>query len=80
MLSELCEDLTPSAAAAFWVAALAGAAAVVEGPNWLYVSLVIAASCISAWILLQIVRLYWHDFLGRLLSKAQHSKHTPPSS
>jgi hypothetical protein len=75
-IGELWEDLTPWPAAAFWVAVLGGAVAVVEGPKWLYVSLVIVASCISAWILLRILRFYWRDFLRSLLSKTQHSNQT----
>jgi hypothetical protein len=60
-------------AAAFWLAVLAGAIAVTEGPKWLYASLVFAASCISAWTLLQIVRLYWGELLGWLLSRTRQS-------
>jgi hypothetical protein len=68
--------LTPWIAVAFWLAVLAGAIAVIQGPKWLYVTLVIAASCISGWTLLQIVRVYWGELLGRLLSKARESNWT----
>jgi len=52
----------------------------VKGSTWLYVSLVIAASCVSAWILLQMVRLCWHDFLAWLLSKTGSSCSPSPSA
>jgi len=59
---------------------LAVAVAVVKGPTWLYVSLVIVASCVSAWIVLQMARLYWPDFLAWLLSKTGSSYSPSPSA
>jgi hypothetical protein len=53
---------------------------VVKGPTWLHVSLVIAASCVSAWIPLQMVQLYWRDFLAWLLSETGPSCSPSPSA
>jgi hypothetical protein len=73
-LRKLWEDgLSGWVAVSFWLAVLAGAIAVTQGPKWLYVSLVIAASCISAWTLVQIVRLYWGELLDWLFSKTRQS-------
>src|SRR5215469_5204440 len=79
-LRDLWEDLSRWAAQAFWIAVLAGAVAVAKGPTWLYASRVITASCVSAWILLQMVRLYWHDCLAWLLSKTGSSCSPSPSA
>lgn len=76
-LHELWGDLSAWAAVAFWVAVLAGAVAAVEGPRWLYVSLVIATSGISVWILLSLARLYWHDFLAWLVSSKPNTQIKP---
>jgi hypothetical protein len=53
-LGKLWEYLSLWGAGAFGLAILAGAVAAAEGPKWLFVSLAITESCISAWILLQI--------------------------
>ena len=68
-VGRLWEELGPWTALACWAGLLTGAVALVDGPKWLYESLVFGASLVSAWILLQIMRLYWHDGLAWLLHK-----------
>jgi hypothetical protein len=67
-------------AVAFWLAVLAGAiAAVTKGLKWLYVTVVIAASCISAWTVLQIARLHFSRSLVQgidLFNRGMEVRHT----
>jgi hypothetical protein len=68
-LGELWEEVGVWTATAFWLAILAGATAFAEGPKWLYISLVVASSLISAWTLFGIARFYWQELLDWLFGR-----------